>query len=122
MHHRASVCSFDEYLPHYFVIPSDVPVKTVLELVFQVAEGMQYLENKKIIHRNLAARNVLLVTEHFVKISDFGMSRAVGYGSDYYQVRVRIFYGVINFGRDIYIFYRVMALLLDTLRLIGFGD
>ena len=48
---------------------------------------MAYLESKQFVHRDLAARNVLVVNEDFVKISDFGMSRAMGAGSDYYKVR-----------------------------------
>ena len=33
------------------------------------------------------ARNVLVVDEENIKISDFGMSRAIGAGSAYYRVR-----------------------------------
>lgn len=33
----------------------------------------------------IAARNVLLVTETFAKISDFGMSKALGIGENYYK-------------------------------------
>ena len=69
-----------------FFHSSDLHVKTVLELMFQVGEGMAYLESKNFVHRDLAARNVLLVNERFAKISDFGMSKALGYGNNYYQV------------------------------------
>ena len=50
------------------------------------AQGMAYLEQMRFVHRDLAARNVLVATESLVKISDFGMSRALGMGSDYYTV------------------------------------
>ena len=48
--------------------------------------GMEYLESIGFVHRDLAARNVLLVTEHFAKISDFGMSKALGRDNNYYEV------------------------------------
>ena len=47
---------------------------------------MCYLETQHFVHRDLAARNVLVVSENFVKISDFGMSRAMGAGNEYYRV------------------------------------
>lgn len=55
------------------------------DLACQLADGMAYLEKNRLIHRDLAARNVLVFAEDKVKISDFGLSRALGVGSDYYQ-------------------------------------
>ena len=52
----------------------------------QPSQGMDYLEQVRFVHRDLAARNVLVVDEDNVKISDFGMSRAIGAGSEYYRV------------------------------------
>lgn len=49
---------------------------------------MAYLESKNFVHRDLAARNVLLVDEHYAKISDFGMSKALGIGNEYYKVSI----------------------------------
>ncbi len=49
----------------------------------QVLTGLQYLEANKIIHRDIAARNLLVEGQKDnwkVKVSDFGMARLVDKG------------------------------------------
>lgn len=48
---------------------------------------MNYLESKHFVHRDLAARNILVMSRQQVKISDFGLSRALGADDDYYQAK-----------------------------------
>ncbi len=43
----------------------------------QIAEGMEYLEERSIVHRDLAARNVLLHDLYQIKITDFGKDSEV---------------------------------------------
>ena len=49
-----------------------------------------YLESNRLIHRDLAARNILVFSKTKVKISDFGLSRALGVGKDYYKTNFNV--------------------------------
>lgn len=44
-----------------------------------------YLCNKLFIHRDLAARNILVSKERVCKVADFGLSRELDTGSEYYN-------------------------------------
>lgn len=66
------------------------------ELLHQVSMGMKYLEEKNFVHRDLAARNVLLVNRHYAKISDFGLSKALGADDSYYTVSPHPFGAQVN--------------------------
>uniref|UniRef100_A0A4W5R7W9 receptor protein-tyrosine kinase n=1 Tax=Hucho hucho TaxID=62062 RepID=A0A4W5R7W9_9TELE len=46
----------------------------LLNWCVQIAKGMYYLEEHMMVHRNLAARNVLLKSDYMVQISDYGIT------------------------------------------------
>lgn len=52
-----------------------VPPARLVSWAKQIASGMAYLHNHKIIHRDLKSPNVLVGRKEIVKISDFGTSR-----------------------------------------------
>jgi len=67
------------------LIRQEFPLPRLCDFAQQICDGMSYLESKRLIHRDLAARNILVFDKAKVKISDFGLSRALGRGKDYYQ-------------------------------------
>ncbi|XP_011698334.1 PREDICTED: vascular endothelial growth factor receptor 1 isoform X2 [Wasmannia auropunctata] len=49
----------------------------LLSWAFQVARGMEYLSQRKVLHGDLAARNILLADDNIVKICDFGLAKTM---------------------------------------------
>lgn len=67
--------------------PSSLTTKDLIFCSLDVAKGCRYMESKRFIHRDIAARNCLLSSKgpgRVVKIADFGMARDI-YRSDYYR-------------------------------------
>ncbi|CAF4235878.1 unnamed protein product, partial [Rotaria sp. Silwood2] len=51
----------------------------------QLASALAYLESKKFVHRDIAARNVLVSNHELVKLADFGLSRQLTLDNSYYK-------------------------------------
>ncbi|TVK90660.1 Inactive tyrosine-protein kinase transmembrane receptor ROR1 [Bagarius yarrelli] len=105
------VCMLFEFLPlgdlHEFLVmrsphsdvgcssDEDGTVKSSLDhgdflhVAMQIAAGMEYLASHFFVHKDLAARNILVGEQLHVKISDLGLSREV-YASDYYRVQPKM--------------------------------
>eukprot|EP00045_Choanoeca_perplexa_P018295 m.285808 g.285808 ORF g.285808 m.285808 type:complete len:948 (-) comp17774_c0_seq42:185-3028(-) len=62
-----------------------------LQIAAQIAQGMVYLHANNVVHRDLAARNVLVFemteAQAVVKLSDFGLSKALSVDDTYYRAR-----------------------------------
>lgn len=55
----------------------------IVSYSLQIAQGMEYLERMKIIHRDLALRNILLKNHEEIKICDFGLAQSLGSNLQY---------------------------------------
>jgi len=53
-----------------------------VQIAFQVASGLAYLHSRRIIHRDVNTKNILLTNDMVAKIADFGAARCLPPGSD----------------------------------------
>lgn len=73
--------------PEYFdkeESETGLPRKLLISFARQVANGMVYLSDKRLVHRDVATRNCLVNAVMQVKISDFGMARYLGEEEDFF--------------------------------------
>lgn len=61
-----------------------ITTKDLLIWSFQIARGMEYLASRKVLHGDLAARNILLCVDNVVKICDFGLARSLCKNENYH--------------------------------------
>ncbi|GAV01852.1 hypothetical protein RvY_12496 [Ramazzottius varieornatus] len=62
----------------YFVkapLLESLSTSDLVDFAYQVCRGLEFLSLKSIVHRDIAARNVLLTKDRIAKVSDFGMAR-----------------------------------------------
>ncbi|XP_066150407.1 vascular endothelial growth factor receptor 1-like [Euwallacea fornicatus] len=60
-----------------------ISTRDLLAWAFQVARGMEYLASRKVLHGDLAARNILLADGNIVKICDFGLAKTMYNDNNY---------------------------------------
>ncbi len=59
------------------LMQAHIPIKVEhgLEIVAQVAEGLQYAHDRQVIHRDIKPANIMVLNDGLVKITDFGIAR-----------------------------------------------
>ncbi|XP_033739140.1 uncharacterized protein LOC117326497 [Pecten maximus] len=63
------------WLQHQKKNVTDSEVDALYRMTFDIAKGMNYLASKQIIHRHLAARNILLTSSLEAKVAGFGPTK-----------------------------------------------
>jgi len=52
-----------------------LPVDQVLDIAYQVAQGLAYAHEHEIVHRDVKPSNIMVVRDGLVKVTDFGIAR-----------------------------------------------
>ncbi|GMR33795.1 hypothetical protein PMAYCL1PPCAC_03990, partial [Pristionchus mayeri] len=61
--------------------------KKQLMFATQIAYGLEYFSSKGFIHRDIAARNIMVDSQESCKIGDFGLARSIGEDNETYQAQ-----------------------------------
>ncbi|XP_057377626.1 focal adhesion kinase 1-like isoform X2 [Daphnia carinata] len=61
----------------------ELDLATLVLFAYQLSTALSYLESKNFVHRDIAARNILVSADDCVKLADFGLSRWVEESSYY---------------------------------------
>uniref|UniRef100_A0A669CK79 Focal adhesion kinase 1 n=1 Tax=Oreochromis niloticus TaxID=8128 RepID=A0A669CK79_ORENI len=78
------LCTFGELRSFLQVRKYSLDLATLILYSYQLSTALAYLESKRFVHRDIAARNVLVSTVDCVKLGDFGLSRYME-DSSYYK-------------------------------------
>ncbi len=54
---------------------SPIPIHQAIDITVQVAEGLGYAHENRVIHRDIKPSNIMVVRDGLVKIMDFGIAR-----------------------------------------------
>ncbi|XP_065836872.1 tyrosine-protein kinase JAK2-like [Oscarella lobularis] len=88
----ASYGALDEYLQEHEPncsrsdYGSRVDLQTQLKFAGQIAYAMSFLEENRLVHRDLSARNVVVFSANLVKVSDFGLARILEEGIALWEI------------------------------------
>jgi len=68
-------CKFGEMREYLQNNKMKLEISLLIQYIFQLSQALRYLESKNFVHRDVAARNILVSNPECIKLGDFGLSR-----------------------------------------------
>lgn len=54
-----------------------LPQRQILDIIANIAEALDYAHNRGVIHRDIKPENIMILTDGTIKVTDFGIAKAV---------------------------------------------
>lgn len=67
-------------------VKTELSLKNMVQFTIDIEHGLAYLASSNFVHRDIAARNMLIAADYTIKITDFGLSRQIDTTKDYYRM------------------------------------
>lgn len=80
-------------LEHFCQKENLLPIRRVLDIIAETADALDYAHEKNVIHRDVKPANIMLLKNGHVKVTDFGIAKAVSSS----QTKTGIILGTPNY-------------------------
>ncbi|XP_059841419.1 protein-tyrosine kinase 2-beta isoform X2 [Hypanus sabinus] len=81
------LCPYGELEGYLTTNKASLDVVTLVDYSWQISKALAYLEGVKVVHRDIAVRNVMVTSPTLLKLGDFGLSRYIE-EDNYYKASV----------------------------------
>lgn len=86
----ANNCGARKAAVSYVRLECLVKTSDLIIWAYQIANAMEYLSSRKIVHGDVALRNMLLDSNQSVKITDFGLSKHIYTQTSLYESKKKV--------------------------------
>jgi len=66
-----------DQIDKYFYKSANFSKIQIIDYLLQICEGISFIHNKNIIHRDIKSQNIFLTAENEVRIGDFGLAKNI---------------------------------------------
>jgi NIMA (never in mitosis gene a)-related kinase len=77
-----------KHIDEYYYSEKNFSKKQIIEYLVQICEGLNYLHNKNIIHRDIKSQNIFLTKNGHLRIGDFGLAKKIKKNRNTFMTKV----------------------------------